>query len=82
MTDQKRKDDLNDPEHSRLSADQRAHGAHGRGRNEEQRIDDETVHPGTSERDRDSEPTRGADGWGAEGAGGSVIDTRPEKGRG
>ncbi len=35
------KDDLNDPRHSRLSAEERAHGSHGKGFMDEKRTDDE-----------------------------------------
>ena len=48
------------------SADQRGHGAHGKGRDDEKVLNDAPVEPGRS-------------GWGSEGAGGSVSDTRPKK---
>jgi len=35
------KDDLNDPRHARLSAEERAHGAHGQGFMDEKRAGDE-----------------------------------------
>ena len=57
------------------SADMRGHGAHGRGRGEEKVNDNPDSLP---------DEARGSDrggsaGWGSEGAGGSVIDKRPDR---
>jgi len=57
------------------AADLRGHGAHGRGRGDEQVNDDPDPRAGeTSGSDRG-----GSAGWGSEGSGGSVIDKRPPK---
>lgn len=55
------------------SADQKAHGTHGRGEGNEQRVDDANVQPDSS---GDADPMRGDDGWGDQGSGGSTIDKR------
>jgi hypothetical protein len=60
------------------SADKKAHGTHGRGKADEQRIDDANVEPGVAH-DTESDGARGTAGWGSEGSGGSVIDKRPKK---
>jgi hypothetical protein len=39
-------DDVNDPQHSRMSAASKGHGAHGRGRNEESLVDEQAVDTG------------------------------------
>lgn len=58
------------------SAADRAHGTHGKGDTREKRLDDAPVQPGHA---RGGDATRGSDGWGSEGAGGSVIDKRPDE---
>jgi hypothetical protein len=58
----------------RDSADQKAHGTHGRGKGNEQRVDDANVEPDIS-----SDTGRGEDGWGDQGSGGSTIDKRGKK---
>jgi hypothetical protein len=55
----------------RDSADQKAHGTHGRGKGDEQRLDEADVEP-----DAARGTGRGTAGWGSEGSGGSVIDKR------
>ena len=70
-------DDLNAPEHASDSADKHAHGTHGKSHGEEHLIDDARVEPGSADGQQ-----RGSDGWGSEQTGGSVIDKRPDKGRG
>jgi hypothetical protein len=58
------------------SADQRAHGTHGRGRGEEQRFDDEASTPPFSK----GTDRGGSDAWGNASSGGSTFDKRsPEK---
>jgi hypothetical protein len=57
------------------SADQKAHGTHGRGKSEEQRVDDANVEPDVS-RGTEREGGRGSAGFGSQGSGGSVIDKR------
>ena len=57
------------------SADQKAHGTHGRGRGNEQRVNDANVEPDHS-KGTEREGERGTAGWGSEGSGGSVIDKR------
>ena len=64
--------DVNDPNKYRESAADRAHGTHGRGRTEEQRVDEPVVDPGV-------ERGLGEPGWGSEGSGGSSIDKRSPK---
>ena len=39
-------DDVNDPEHSRMSAASKAHGTHGKGRNEELLVDEQATDTG------------------------------------
>ena len=58
------------------SADQKAHGTHGRGKGDEQRVDDANVEPDKA-RGTEKEGGRGEAGWGSQGSGGSVIDKRP-----
>jgi hypothetical protein len=58
-------------------ADQKAHGTHGRGRGNEQRVDEVNVEPDVT-RGTEKEGGRGEAGWGSEGSGGSVIDKRSE----
>jgi hypothetical protein len=57
------------------SADQRTHGAHGKGRGQEQRNDGPPIEPGVS----DGNDGRGSASWGSEGSGGSVVDKRTDK---
>jgi hypothetical protein len=57
------------------SADQKAHGTHGRGFGKEQRVDDADVEPDMTH-DTESDGMRGDAGWGSAGSGGSVIDKR------
>ena len=64
--------DANDPKKYRESATEKAHGTHGRGRTEEERVDDAPVEPGVND-------GLGAPGWGSEAAGGSSIDKRSPK---
>ena len=68
--------DLNNPDHAEDSASKRGHGAHGRGRGEEERID-----PAQPQPDAASGSDRGGSaGWGSESSGGSTIDKRsPDK---
>jgi hypothetical protein len=54
------------------SADQRTHGAHGRGRGEEQLNEDADIEPDTSK----SSDRGGSGGWGSASSGGSVVDKR------
>lgn len=61
----------------RDSADQKAHGTHGRGGSEEQRVDDANVEPDVS-RGTEREGGRGSAAFGSQGSGGSVIDKRSE----
>ena len=56
------------------SADQRTHGAHGKGRDAEQLDDDAPVEPDVTKSD-----SRGSTAWGSEASGGSVSDRRSEK---
>jgi hypothetical protein len=66
---------LGEKDTSNDSADQRGHGAHGKGRGEEQVNDDPAVEP-----DRTAGSDRGGSaGWGNEASGGSVIDKRPKR---
>ncbi len=58
----------------RDSADQKAHGTHGRGKAEEKRVDDANVEP-----DESKGTGRGSAGFGSQGSGGSVIDKRSEE---
>ena len=60
------------------SADQKAHGTHGRGGSREQREDDANVQP-EKVRGTETDGGRGSAGWGNDSSGGSVIDRRPEK---
>jgi len=53
------------------SADQKAHGTHGRGKGNEQRVDGANVEPDIS-----GDTGLGEDGWGDQGSGGSTIDKR------
>ncbi|NUO62758.1 MAG: hypothetical protein HOQ11_03455 [Gemmatimonadaceae bacterium] len=66
-------------EHSTVgdSADQRAHGAHGRGtRGQEQKLDPTSPAPDSAK----GTDRGGSAGWGSEGSGGSTIDkTSPER---
>jgi len=71
--------DLNDPEHSRLGADDRAHGTHGKGGSEERLDDEKAPRAERSERSLEQDELRGSEGWGNESAGGSRIDRTPEK---
>jgi len=73
MTDERRTD--------RDSADQKAHGTHGKGMGNEQREDEANVEPDMA-RDTESDGPRGDAGWGSAGSGGSVIDKRPDKSKG
>jgi hypothetical protein len=57
------------------SADQKAHGTHGRGKGNEQREDEANVEPDMA-RGTENEGGRGDAGWGNQGSGGSVIDKR------
>jgi hypothetical protein len=57
------------------SADQRAHGTHGRGRGEERLNDAPPIDPTIS----DVGDARGSGSWGSEGSGGSVVDKRSDK---
>jgi hypothetical protein len=57
------------------SADQRTHGAHGRGRGEEQLNVDPPVEPDQT----DGSDRGGSASWGSEGSGGSVVDKRRKK---
>ena len=57
------------------SADQKAHETHGRGRSEEQRVDDANVECDAS-RGTEREGGRGSAPFGNQGSGGSVIDKR------
>ena len=59
------------------SADQKAHGTHGRGKGNEQRVDKADVEPDMA-RGTEKEGGRGDAGWGSQGSGGSVIDKRSE----
>jgi len=60
------------------SADQKAHGTHGRGKGNEQREDAANVEPDVAH-DTEGEGARGTAGWGSEGSGGSVIDKRSDR---
>lgn len=87
-------DDVNDPRHYETSAASKAHGAHGRGGNEEELLDEQATDTGddqqlrrTGARDEPPSPARmrdnsegrmGGAGWGSEAAGGSVVDRRPD----
>jgi hypothetical protein len=73
MTDERRTD------HD--SADQKAHGTHGKGMGNEQREDEANVEPDIAY-DTEGEGARGDAGWGSAGSGGSVIDKRPDKSKG
>ena len=91
---QRPSDDVNDPQHSRMSAASKAHGTHGRGGSEEELLDEQAVDTGDDAqlrraggRDEPPSPTRmrdnasgrmGGPGWGSEGAGGSSVDRRPD----
>jgi hypothetical protein len=57
------------------STDQKAHGTHGKGKGNEQRVDDAKVEPDMA-RGTEREGGRGDAGWGNAGSGGSVIDKR------
>lgn len=57
------------------SADAKAHGAHGRGRDSQRRTDEPRVEPDEAT----GSDGGGSAGWGSEASGGSVIDKRPEK---
>ena len=66
---------ISDEDKSTDSADRHGHGAHGKGRGEEQVNDDPAVEP-----DRTAGSDRGGSaGWGNEASGGSVIDKRPKR---
>ena len=67
MTDERRTD--------RDSADQKAHGTHGKGKGNEQHVDDANVEPDMA-RGTENEGGRGSAGFGNQGSGGSVIDKR------
>jgi len=58
------------------SADQHAHGTHGKGRGEEKLNDGPAVEPTVS---KDNTEPRGTESWGSEGSGGSVVDKRPKE---
>ncbi|HUQ81365.1 MAG TPA: hypothetical protein VM076_09520 [Gemmatimonadaceae bacterium] len=60
------------------SADQKAHGTHGKGMGNEQREDEADVQPDMS-RGTEAEGGRGSAGFGSQASGGSVIDRRPPK---
>lgn len=60
------------------SADQKAHGTHGRGMANEQRADDADVEPDMA-RGTEGEGGRGEAALGNQGSGGSVIDKRGKK---
>lgn len=70
-------EDLNSPAHASDSADKHAHGAHGKSLGKEHLVDDANVEPGSAEGEQ-----RGADAWGSEQSGGSVIDKRRDDHRG
>ena len=58
------------------SADQKAHGTHGKGMGNEQREDEADVEPDMS-RGTEREGGRGSAAFGNQASGGSVIDRRP-----
>jgi hypothetical protein len=60
------------------SADQKAHGTHGRGIEGEQRLDDADVDPDMA-RGTENEGGRGEAAFGNQASGGSVIDKRGKK---
>ncbi len=67
-------DEMNDPNHANDSAPKRGHGAHGRGRGDEEKLD-----PAVSQPDSAKGTERGSAGWGSESSGGSTFDKRPPK---
>lgn len=86
-------DDVNDPEHYKMSAASKAHGAHGKGGNEELLSDEQATDTGDDAQLRRAGPRNeapdpdkfrenaaghtGGSGWGSEQVGGSVVDRRP-----
>ena len=80
----------NDPNNYKKGADDRAHGTHGRG-GEEEKLDTQlTVESGMSAQTQGMSPEKlanvpdglvGEVGHGSQRSGGSVIDQRSEKGR-
>jgi hypothetical protein len=85
-------DDVNDPEHYKMSAASKSHGVHGRGGSGENLLDEQAVDTGDDQqlrrsggRDEPPSPARmrdnsegrmGGPGWGNEQAGGSAVDRR------
>lgn len=67
-----------DHEHAGEGVEQRAHGAHGKGDEREQRVDPPHPEPDVT---KGTEAMRGGAGWGDEGSGGSNIDKRPPAGK-
>jgi hypothetical protein len=80
----------NDPNNYKKGADDRAHGTHGRGGEEEKLDTNPTVESGMSQQTKGMSPEKlanvpdglvGEVGHGSQASGGSVVDQRSEKGR-
>ena len=78
----------NDPQNYKKGADDRAHGTHGRGGEEEKLDTQPAVDPGINPQTKGMSPEKfeegvegrmGAPGFGQEATGGSAIDQRPDK---
>lgn len=76
-------DPMNDPEHFREGAADRAHGTHGKGDSRESLHDSPNAGGPDGSHDtsiRGHGAEGGADGWGDEASGGSTFDRRPNDG--
>jgi hypothetical protein len=80
----------NDPNNYKKGADDRAHGTHGRGGEEEKLDTQPAVDPGINPQTKGMSPEKfgnlpdglvGEVGHGSQASGGSVIDKRSEKGK-
>ena len=91
--EQKPSDDLNNPDHANMSAASRAHGTHGKGKDEELLTDPQATDTGDDAqlrraggRNEAPDPQKfrdnaaghmGGPGWESEQVGGSTVDRRP-----